>query len=198
MANKQGMKKSGFTPFLRSDYNNPKDYIEKVINRKYTNEHTIFKLMYNQIEWHPGLLDYILDEKIPMIHVMRLNLVKQIISGLNAAIEDHVPIKITGQRLLKAVTEARKLQIYWADKFKDQIKLTLIYEDLIGEVYGERTFLSKLANVAVCDVFNVPQCRLFAETKKKNREDLSVYLPNIDDIKQVFEGTGFEWMLEGE
>ncbi len=194
MAKIPGMRKSGFVPFLRSDFSSkPKDYIEEVINAY--NKNTIFKLMYNQIEFHPGLLGYILDKKIPMIHLMRKNLVKQVISGQTAASEDHVPIKITGQELMNAVKEAHRLQRYWVIKFKDQIKLTLVYEDLFGEVDGERTFLSNNSNVAVCDFFNVPQCRLFAETKKKNKDDLSVYLPNLDDIKKVFAPTKFKWML---
>jgi hypothetical protein len=51
-------------------------------------------------------------------------------------------------------------------------------------------------NAAVCNFFGVPNVRLFARTKKKNKDNLGVYLPNIDEIREVFKGTEFEWMID--
>jgi len=78
---------------------------------------------------------------------------------------------------------------------KDQIKLTLYYEDIIGETVDGKTYLSNDVNIAICDFFNVKYEKLYSTTKKKNKNDLSVYLPNIEEIKEVFNGTKFSWML---
>lgn len=195
MAKKKGMKKSGFDPYLKSGIQRPSEYIEDVIYKKYDDKHTIFKLMYNQIGWHDGLMNYIIDNKIPMIHMMRRNLVKQIISGLTAANESHLPITITGKDLLILVKEADKMNKYWSNKLKDHIKLVLFYEDIIGETKGDKTYIAPNANAAVSSFFNVSQYLLFATTKKKNKEDMAVYLPNLDDIKNTFKGTKYEWCL---
>jgi hypothetical protein len=196
MAKKPGMKKSGFTPYLRSDANTPKNYIENIIYKKYPDKHTIFKLMYNQIEYHGGLMQYIIKNNIPMIHLMRKNLVKQILSGLNAATTKHDPIVVRPVRLLELVMDAHKFNILWKDRLANQIKLTLFYEDIIGETVGDKTYMAPNANIAVCDFFGIPQVQLHSPTKKKNKEDIRVYLPNYDEIKKVFKGSKFEWMIQ--
>lgn len=197
VARMPGMKKSGFDPYLRSPFNDPEDYMENVIYKKYPNN-TIFKLMYNQINWHIGLMKYINENEFPMIHVIRKNLLKQVISGKNAGDEGHNPINVTANHMLKYVMEAENDQLHWAERFKDRIKLTLIHEDLFGEVDGEKTYLSPSVNDAICNFFNVPKYDMFAKTKKKNKDDVSVYLPNIDSIRRVFSGTKYDWMIDGD
>ncbi len=194
-------KKSGFVPFVRSDVNTPKEYIEDIINRTYPDQNTIFKLMYNQITYHKGLEHYIKSKDIPVILVLRRNTVKQIISWMNAASNKHTDVKhifpnFTVPRLVKEVEEADRLNTLWKDRLKNQIKLTLYYEDIIGETEGEKTYLSPNANVAVCDFFKVDYERLWATTKKKNKDDLSVYIPNYEDVIKAFKGSKYEWMIE--
>jgi len=195
MARKEGMRKSGFVPFLRSDINDAGEYIREVIYKTYPNKHTIFKLMYNQIDYHGGLLQFVNENKTPMIHLMRKNLVKQVISGITAATTKHDPIVISPQSLMNAVVQADKDNRRYAKLFKDNIKLTLYYEDIIGEKISNKTYISNNINISVCGFFKTNQYQLFAETKKKNKDDISVYLPNIEGIRKVFEGSKFEWML---
>ena len=196
MARKPGMKKSGFTPYLRSSYKTPKSYIEKDIYRKYPDTHTIFKIMYNQIEYHNGLMDYIKQNKIHMIHVIRQNLVKQVISGMTAATTKHDPISITPRGLLTAVQEADKLNLHWSNMLHDHIKLTIFYENLFGETIEDRTYVREDVNRSICQFFGVKNMALYATTKKKNKDDVSVYLPNMDEIRKVFKETEFEWMID--
>ena len=193
-------KKSGFTAFCNSDYKNPVEYLNEVIYKKYPDNKTSFKLMYNQMSGRRKLIDYILEKNIPLIHLMRKNLVKMIISGKNAGIVGHKPLHIPGITLLREVENAERLNKYWADKFKNNIRTTLYYEDIIGESYvdGEDqiTYLTPLANIAVCRFFEVEEVKLYSTTKKKNKEDISVYLPNINEIKNVFRNTKYRWMVE--
>lgn len=209
MARKPGMKKSGFTPYLRSDYyGNAGSYLRKVIYDRYPDKHTIFKIMYNQILHHQGLIDIIEGRKMPVIHLMRRNLVKQVISGHTAATTKHEPINITPQDLLYHVEFADKRNQQWMNRFKDHKKLELYYPDIIGEKRsealcedgrvekGEFTFVEKRANMAICEFFGVENIPMYTNTKKKNKRDIWVYLQNREAIEKKFKGTKYEWMLQ--
>jgi len=195
MARKKSMRKSGFKPYLRSGFNNVEAYLNKHVYNNIEKEHTIFKLMYNQINYHQGLFDMIKREKIPMIHLMRRNLVKQVISGLNAATTEHKAIPVSPKELMNMVQEADNLNKQWMQKLKDHIKLTLYYEDIIGATRMGKTYASNNTIVGVCQFFGASQYQLFATTKKKNKPDIRVYLPNYDEIKEYFKGSRYQWMI---
>lgn len=190
-------RKSGFIPYVRKEnpHKTPQNYLEKYIYKSYPNKHTIFKLMYNQIHYHGGLLEFIVRNEVPVIHLMRKNLVKQIISGLTAAQTNHDPISISPERLFTMVKQAKEDNISFSKQLRGYIKLVLYYEDIIGETVEDRTYLSPNANIAVCNFFGVEQQQLSATTKKKNSADISTYLPNIKEIRKRFENTEFEWMV---
>lgn len=196
VARRKNIRKSGFVPFVNSDIDDPGEYIIKVINNTYPDRNLIFKLMYNQVYYHDGLVEFIKDKNIPMIHVMRKNLVKQVVSFLKMAEYNHNPILITPHEFFTLVEDADFENKFMKNEFENNIKLTLYYEDMIGDTIEDKTYLSNNANIAICGFFKVPQVRLFAKTKKKNKEDISVYLPNINEIKRVFKGTKYEWMIK--
>ena len=196
MARKKGMRKSGFKPYLRSGYGSVDAYLNNYVYKETEKQHTIFKLMYNQIHYHQGLFDMIKREKIPMIHLMRRNLVKQVISGLNAATTEHKPIPVSPQQLMNMVKEADNLNKQWKKKLKDHIKLTLYYEDIIGATRMGKTYASNNTIAAICNFFGASQFQLFATTKKKNKPDIRVYLPNYDKILEHFKGSKYEWMMK--
>lgn len=195
---KASYRKSGFIPFIRPEnpHKTPKGYLENYIYKTHANKNTIFKLKYNQIVFHSGLLQYIKDNNVSIINLQRKNIVKQIISGKKAAYQNHDPISITGQQLLNEVKEADRLNKYWSKELKNNIKLSLTYEEIIGNREGDRTYLEEEVNKKICDFFNVPYERLYSTTKKKNKRDISVYLPNIEEIKRVFNNTKYSWMLK--
>ena len=195
MARKKGMRESGFKPYLRSGYGSVDAYLNNVYGQ-IEKPHTIFKLMYNQIHYHQGLFDMIKREKTPIIHLMRRNLVKQVISGLNAATTEHKPIPVSPKELMNMVKEADNLNKQWANKLKDHIKLTLYYEDIIGATRMGKTYASNNTIVGVCNFFGASKYQLFATTKKKNKNDIRVYLPNYDAIKKYFKGSEYQWMIE--
>jgi hypothetical protein len=196
VARRQNIRKSGFVPFVNCDIDDPGEYIIEVISNTYPDKNLIFKLMYNQVYYHDGLVEFIKDRNIPMIHVMRKNIVKQVVSFLKMAEYNHNPISITPHEFYTLVENADFENKFMINEFKNNIKLTLYYEDMIGETIEDKTYLSNNANIAVCDFFKVPQFQLYARTKKKNKEDIGVYLPNIGDIKSIFRRTKYEWMLE--
>jgi hypothetical protein len=138
MAKKPGMRKSGFIPYLRSDINSPSEYMRDVLYRTYPDKNTIFKLMYNQITYHNGLYGCVANGKTPILHLMRKNIAKQIISGLTAARTAHNPVSISPDQFMNMVQQADQENKNWANKLKGQIKLTLYYEDIIGRTEGDK------------------------------------------------------------
>jgi hypothetical protein len=198
---RKGLKKSGFVPYCRFREGDiifsPKEYINDVIHRTYPDTNTCFKLMYHQIHYHTGLYHYLTNgDRIKILHLMRKNLLKQVISFYKMSEYNHNPIKISPDQLFNEVVKADQDNKNWAKTFKNKIQLTLYFEDMIGKTEDDRTYLANNANVAVCNFFGVKQQQLFAKTKKKNKDDLSVYLPNIDKIRNKFKGTQYEWMME--
>jgi hypothetical protein len=198
VSKKAKYRKSGFIPFIRPEnkFKKPKNYLRNYIYKAHPDKNTVFKLMYNQIEYHAGIMNYITVNNIPIIHLMRKNIVKQIVSGLTAARMAHKPISIQPNQFFNMVVQADNENKSWAKKLKNQIRLTLHYEDIIGKTEGEKTYLAPNANIAVCEFFQVEQQQLYSTTKKKNKEDISVYLPNIEAIKKRLKGSQYEWMIE--
>ncbi len=195
IARKASIRKSGFVPYINSDITNPGEYIEDVIHKTYPDKHTIFKLMYNQMTWHESLRAYIRETQMPIIHLKRRNLVKQVLSFLKMGEYNHDPIVITPQELFKQVEQAENLDKVHSQAMHGQIALTLYYEDLIGEKGFETTYMANNANVAICQLFGVTLYMLNADTKKKLRNDISEYLPNIDEIRKFFKGSKYQWMI---
>lgn len=191
-------RKSGFIPFVRPENSHklPQEYLENYIYKKYPDKHIIFKLMANQINHHNGLLQYIKNNNIPIIFLKRDNLLKQVISGLTAAYTEHEPINISGQQLLNLVKETKRQNKYWKKELKDNIKLSLVYEDIIGKTIKDKTYVEEEINKKICDFFNVPYKKLYSMTKKKNKNDISVYIPNMEEIRNIFKNTEFEWMIK--
>ena len=198
MARKLSIRKSGLVPYVLSDINTPKEYIEDVVIRTHENIHSLsMKLMYNQLYFHDGLLEYIKDKNMPIIHVMRRNIIKQVVSFLKMAEYNHNPIDVTINEFVTLLEDAYHEPYFMISEFRDQIKLTLYYEDMIGKTIDDKTYLSEETNEAVCNFFNVKNVKLFAKTKKKNKEDISIYIPHlIEDLKIKFKGTKFENILK--
>ncbi len=199
VARKAGMKKSGFTPYVRSDqYRDPAGYLKNVVWAKYPDKHVIFKLMYNQIGFHQHLHPFIESTKMPVIHLMRRNLVKQVISGQNAATTKHDPIGITPDQLFNLVSQADQLNQTWKNRFNDRRKLELYYEDIIGDTIDGFTFVADSVRMSLCEFFGVELAKRWfcAPTKKKNKNDIWVYLQNREAIEKRFKGTKYHWMVK--
>lgn len=189
---RDGIRKSGFIPYVKSDlYGNPDQYIENVINITYPDKNTIFKVMYLQLDYHHGLMQYIKESNMPIIHVRRRNLLKQIISYLKMALPVDEKIYYPAMTIFEMVEQAEKDAERFKAYFGDQIKLEIWYEDFIS---GQGVVDD--VNKAICDLFNVDEFKMTANTTKRLHEDISYHVENYETIKKMFQGGKYEWMLE--
>jgi hypothetical protein len=154
--------------------------------------------MYNQIDRHSGLHDFIQKQKLPMIHLMRKNLVKQVVSNRNAHKTSHDPLSITADDLFNSVKMFDELNKKWRNHFSGHKKLELYYEDIIGDSIDGFTFVSESVRMQLCEFFGVDDGKRWfcAPTKKKNKNDIWVYLKNRKEVEKRFKGTQYEWMIK--
>lgn len=192
-------RKSGYIPYIRPEnpFKTPKEYIKNLVNTN-KDKKIIMKLMYNQISFHAGLHNLINNKKFPIIHLKRKNIIKQFISGKKAAFQNHDPISISGDQLLKEVTQLNTENEWWTNYFKvsSHKYIELFYEDLFGMVEEKHTFIEKSINNRLCDFLEVKRIPMYADTKKKNKDDIWIYLRNKDDVMSKFKNTKFEWMVK--
>lgn len=187
---RQDVRKSGFIPYMISGYDKPDDYIKNIWG-KYPNSHVAFKLMYNQIDYHKGLLEFIKESKIPIIHLKRRNLLKQAISYFRQTNAMPINYNVLFDYVVMYEQEAKK----WTEEFEDHNILEFFYEDIIGENKDEFTYLSEYANMQICNFFDVPNIPMFSDTTKKRVKPIWEYIPDKQGAIKKFKDTKYDWML---
>jgi len=193
VARRDEIRKSGFRPYVTTTYNGfnqPQNYIKQVLWAKYPNSNVTFKLMYNQVRHHKGLLQFIKTDKIPIIHLKRYNLLKQAVSYIR---QTKMPA-LTPSGLFDYVVMYEREAKQWTNEFKDHDVLELFYEDMIGEEKKGFTYLSEYANMLICTFFGVPVIPMFSDTKK-NSTNIWDHLTDKQGTIKKFKNTKYDWML---
>ena len=183
--------KSGFHPYVTTTYSQPQNYIKQVLWEMYPNSHVMFKLMYNQVTYHKGLLQFIKTDKIPIIHLKRKNLLKQAVSYIK---QTKMPA-LTPSGLFDYVVMYEEESKRWTEEFKDHDILELFYEDMIGETKEGFTFVSEYVNMLICGFFNVRNLPMFSSTKR-NKTNIWDYLTDKQGTMKRFKNTKYDWMLD--
>ena len=128
-------------------------------------------------------------------------------SVLNDLTASYLVTVHTGDLILDETREAGQVPIrnYFAGQhfdtarpiFEDTSEMVTFYEDIIGDTIDGFTYVSESAKIALCDFFGVDG-NFCAATKKKNKSDIWVYLPNREGVENKFKGTKYEWMVRDE
>jgi len=185
--------KSGFRAYMAIEPSNRptiNDYIENLWST-YPNSHVAFKLMYNQIEYHNGLFDFIKENKIPIIHLKRKNLLKQAISYFRQTNAMPINHLVLYDYVVRYEEEAKR----WTEEFKDHDVIEFFYEDMIGEAKDGFTYVSEYVNMLICRFFNVRNLSMFSSTKKKRMKPIWEYIPDRQGAIERFKNTKYDWMI---
>ena len=69
---------------------------------------------------------------------------------------------------------------------------------MIGEAVEDKTYVESGngIDILICQFFGLKPVRLYAKTKKKNKDDMDLYFNNFKEIKKEFKGSKFEWMIK--
>lgn len=189
----KNIKKSGYVPYMfRKPDMRPENYIKNIIWADEPDKSVVFKLMYNQIENGrvEPIIKFIQKEKVPVIHLIRKNLVKKTISGLSR--EERTPDRLFDE----VVRGKRNIRKYKHLFQKLPNYLELYYEDIVGEKVDEKTYLETETNRKLCEFFGVNNIPLYVKSKKKKKEDIWLYLPDRAGVEKRFKGEVFEWMIK--
>lgn len=191
--------------FIQSHTLTPQKYISEVYNSILKNEKdvkvVVFKIMYNQL-LHWKLQNLIYKHKI--IHLYRENHVKRVISGQTASNINHEKAhRLTAKNLINYVKKSIKTQTQFFTLLQKSeckhFEFTTLFGKRIKEnkevqtkerthlISSNNTLMNPKIKKEVCNFLKLHPFPMYANTIKKNKEDVWVYLPEKEETIEAFE-----------
>lgn len=158
-----------------------------------------FKLMNKHSEHYPAVLKYLRRHDGRVIHLVRKNVLKTMISravkqithrGQATAAEAAPVIRVTLQeeRLLSDLERIHRTNEWWQEQCVGMHYLRVTYEDFVADKQSElRRMLDYL------EVENVPDLK--SHLIKVNPDNIRDVVTNYDAVRHRLEGTPFAWCL---
>jgi hypothetical protein len=156
-----------------------------------------FKLMRTQCDQFPMVVDFLLQEDVRIIHVVRRNVLKTLISRETARqrklfhAKGSVPVaKITLDiaSLRSALDRISDDNAYWTRIFGRSAYLQLSYE---GFVTDKNTELHRIYEFLCV----VPDHEVSSNLVKINPDDLSEVVSNFPEVRRALNATPYAWCL---
>jgi len=197
-AYKEGLKKSGFDPYVYvNDQYTEVEYLEKIVN-SFDNK-VVMKLMYNQAERWKELWSFIWDNQIPIIHLHRNNHLKQVLSGMILAWgkNEDGTLNISHDFIIDDIIKSKDDLEKWNEtmsKYSGDI-INIEFKELFGESEQDKTYLESSLNDKLCDFLNVEYYNIWSKTKKSNKKSNEQIIPDYDSFKEKLEGQSLEYLL---
>jgi len=175
-----------------------RNYIDHFLSTCEKHKAAGFKLMYNQLSPYPELERWILNENVHVLHLIRKNILKMILSRETAARRQlyhntekntqKLKVPLAAQSLIKDIGEVEKEVEYHRDKCSNVPYLEIYYEDYFQNIV-ERTQV-------LLDFLGIEQNNnMHCELKKINTESLRDIIENYDEVEGVLKGTPYEKFL---
>ena len=157
-----------------------------------------FKIMYNQLLQFRSVLEHIRTHRLHIIHVVRKNALKKIVSELSVkkrgyahstnsvgAVKVTVPTKNLEAKLTQINKENDKLKALFSDTLP---YIRIYYEDFIEDNEKE---INKILEFLQLDYHT-----LSSKLKKLNPDDLSQVIENIEEVRLYLNTTPYTRYLE--
>lgn len=173
-----------------------------------------FRLMYpHDVHW--GVLSYIIKRKIPIIHLVRENHFKKVISKYTYGKVMSENIDIKPEQIIRSMKESiNNLKKYRKKLSGYKNVFEIKYEDMVTDIDGELN-INKIKNLGgsnitsnvvsymnedyckmICDLFDVEYRRLYSNVTKKNKIDVFNCLKNKNKIRKVMKSNNLDHYLE--
>jgi len=178
------------------------------------NENVCFRLMYPHDVFHK-VLPYIMEMKIPIIHLVRQNHFKKTISKYTLGKVLNEKINIRPDQVISGIKESINRKNRYERILKNYPYVHKIkYENMIGSVSEELninkvkklggsnitsnviSYMNKDYSKIICDLFGVEYKQLYSNVTKKNKENIFECLTYKRKIKRVLRSHKFEQYLE--
>jgi len=158
-----------------------------------------FKLMYSQSESFPQVLEYLHDNNVRIIHIVRRNVLKTLISRTvkTARGASHTKsavkttqVELREDRLIKHLTRFERENEAWENETHGLPYVKVHYEDFVA---NKSTELNRMLDLL--EVERVPDLR--SDLVKISPDDIRQIVINYDAVAEKLKGTRFEWCLNG-
>lgn len=152
------------------------------------------RLSYEQAHKYPEILEWILDHEVKVIHLIRENSLKAILSQFTAKKRavyhvtskvERVTVQVPPYKLKKLLTKRTNNIETYRRMFQTHSYCEIFYETFVADQEAETR---RLLNFLHVDHF-VP---LTSNLVKQNSDSLKDILENYDEVVQAFKGTAFE------
>ena len=161
-----------------------------------------FKLMYSEVRRipyaYPSVLNYIDDNNIKVVQVIRKNVLKTYVSRCAAMQRKlyHVKEKVDVSKIilntrdvLKELKKINRENMWWQERYSGGDYYSVCYEDFVKNKEEESAGLLNFLNVASDHV-------LTSKIVKINPDRLQDIVENYDDLYKAITGSEFEYCLE--
>jgi len=158
-----------------------------------------FKLMHSQSDAFPQVLEYLHDHNVSIIHIVRRNVLKTLISRTvktaRGASHTKTAVKTTQvelreDRLLKHLGRFERENEAWEIETRGLPYVKVNYEDFVVNKSAE---LNRM--LEFLEVEKVPD--LQSDLVKISPDDIRQIVTNYDAVAAILKGTRFEWCLNG-
>jgi len=162
-----------------------------------------FKLMYGQVHANPGLLPYLALRRVHVLHLIRANLLRAVLSYdvakstgvFHARRGDALPstiVRVDPADLLERL-EQREEAVTLARRWVERYRLPCLQVSYEGMCDRREETLSRILRVLGVE----PSVdKLESAFARINSVPLSELIENLAEVRAALAGTRFEWMLE--
>jgi len=171
-----------------------------------------FRIVYPQDKkWK--VLDTIIKKNIPVIHLIRENLLKMVLSKKTKGLFEVKEQYFNPDEIIADIKNHENKQKEYFNRLKkyDNV-LNLKYEDIIGRTEGEKgetkkfgafnlksdmiTYIPMKPSKKICEFLEEEPMELYSNVTKKNKDDPWLYIENKEEIKETLKKKGYSRFIE--
>jgi len=178
------------------------------LHNEYPEKSIGFRLMYpHEEKWN--VLSTIKKKNIPIIHLVRDNLLGKTLSSYTKKLFEVKKMHIDTNKLMADIRLQEKKQNEYYKKTKEYKNvLTLRYEDIIGRTEGDKgdttkfgafnlksnmyTYIPTGICEKICNFINEDFFEMYSNVTKKNSHNPWDYIKNKDEVKNALKNEGYE------
>jgi len=181
-----------------------REYLDQLLSDGLCESDSVgFKIMYDQLGFlpyrYPSVLCYAREKGLKVIHVVRENVLRIVLSKLLArqrqlfhSTKEEVPnfeaIEVNPRWLVQRMDTLRRKQDLWRERIADLEHLEINYEDFVANKERMTEHLLGFIGVESTEF-------LFSNLKKVSPDEISDIISNYDEIVQVVSGTSYKELL---
>lgn len=156
-----------------------------------------FKFMLGQAYRYPAVLDYLRENNVKAVHVVRENVLKTYISRYTAKkrnlyiVKENVEaktVRLPVDNILAQLQQISREKNEWNHLLEGMEVMEVSYEKYVDERRGELARIQEFLKVPVTDDIET-------DVKKINPNDLSEFIENFEELTAMLVGTEFEKYL---